>query len=127
MEGRKGHVGKLGTLLGGFEEEREAERVRTIRRREAELREELPEEDEDTDEEEEEENVAVAAQAEENLEEMKKWFLRLIKEKFIYGLLEVCQGTFIPVLDVLNSLSFRISTTTRLTGTIVGTSTIIGT
>jgi len=88
LEGKKQHVGKLGTLLGGYEEEREAERVRGIRRREAEYRESLPEEEEDTDSEEEDGAVAETAQVEENLEEMKMSFLRSIKEKFIYGLLE---------------------------------------
>ena len=41
LDGKKMHVGKLGPLLGGYEEEREAERVRTIRRREAERLEEI--------------------------------------------------------------------------------------
>ncbi|THH29128.1 hypothetical protein EUX98_g5050 [Antrodiella citrinella] len=86
LEGKKKHVGKLGSLLGGYEEEREADRVRGIRRREAEYRDSLPEEDEDTDS---DEDVDLpTALVEESPEEMKASFLRLIKEKFIYGLLE---------------------------------------
>ncbi|TCD70405.1 hypothetical protein EIP91_003486 [Steccherinum ochraceum] len=87
----KMHVGKLGTLLGGYEEEREAERVRGVRRREAEERDALPEEDEDTDDEEFEEEMRAAASTapvEESPEEMKAAFLRVVKERFIYGLLE---------------------------------------
>lgn len=91
LDGKKKHVGKLGNLLGGYEEEREAERVREIRRREREIEESLPEEDEDTDDEEEEETApSQDAQAvEESPEEMKASFLRLVRERFIYGLLEV--------------------------------------
>lgn len=95
LDGKKMHVGKLGPLLGGYEEEREAERVRNIRRKEAERLEELPEEDEDTDEEEEEDQeISQPAVTEENAEETREIFLRLVKEKFIYGLLEVRITTF---------------------------------
>ena len=99
LDGKKMHVGKLGPLLGGYEEEREAERVRTIRRREAERLEELPEEDEDTDEEEEEEEEEASqpAETEESPEEAREIFLRLVKEKFIYGLLEVCNYVLFPL------------------------------
>ena len=55
MVGQTKHIGKLGSLLGDYEEEREAERVRTMRReraremeRESDL---IPEEDDDSDEE----------------------------------------------------------------------------
>lgn len=81
------HVGKLGELLGGYEEEREAERVRDLRRHQAEYFESLPEEDEESDEEDEE---SVAAEDTENAVDAEEWFLRRIKERFIYGLLEVC-------------------------------------
>lgn len=105
FKGKKKHVGKLGSLLGGYEEEREAERVRNIRRREAEVRDSLPEEDEDTTDEEDEEYkpeaASASAQVVESPAEMKRSFLRLVKERFIYGLLEVCEITC--------SRAFRIS------------------
>lgn len=87
-------VGKLGALLAGYEEEREAERVRTIRRQRAEYIESLPEEDEDTDDEEEE----VTMPQEPSTAESEASFLRRVKERFIYGLLEVrpCASRQLP-------------------------------
>lgn len=87
MGSLKPHVGKLGMLLGGYEEERESERVRMIRRAQAEEIDSLPEEDESSDEEDELENPP--PEEEESLEDTKGWFLRRIRERFIYGLLEV--------------------------------------
>ncbi|CDO71369.1 hypothetical protein BN946_scf184908.g127 [Trametes cinnabarina] len=82
----KQQVGKLGSLLGDYEEERESERVRAIRRQRAEYIESLPEEDEESDDEEEKpdpvsEISILPAETEEG-------FLRLVKERFIYGFLE---------------------------------------
>lgn len=86
LGGSHKHVGKLGNLLGGYEEEREAEKVRVMRRREAEIAESLPEEDEDSSDEEELPPVNVE---DESPEVAQTWFVRLIKERFIYGLLDV--------------------------------------
>ncbi|KAI0368102.1 hypothetical protein BV20DRAFT_969691 [Pilatotrama ljubarskyi] len=79
----KQQVGKLGSLLGEYEEERESERVRTIRRQRAEYIESLPEEDEESDD---EEQAAIAQEA--SPAEAEEMFLRLVKERFIYGFLE---------------------------------------
>lgn len=85
MGSLKPHVGKLGMLLGGYEEERESERVRSIRRAQAEALESLPEEDESSDEDGEEQPL----EEEESSEDVQSWFIRRIREQFIYGLLEV--------------------------------------
>lgn len=72
-------VGKLGTLLADYEEEREAERMRQVRRQRT--REDfVPEEEEDSESE--------LSEAE-SPEEQRATFERQIKELFIYGLLEV--------------------------------------
>jgi hypothetical protein len=81
---QKPHVRKLGELLAGYEEERSWERSRIERRRRDE-EEFVPEEDEDTDDEEEDEPVT---EPEESFEESKEAFERLIRERFIYGLLD---------------------------------------
>ncbi|KAJ7490398.1 hypothetical protein B0H11DRAFT_2010401 [Mycena galericulata] len=82
LRGLTKHVGKLGSLLGGYEEEREAERFRSLRRGRAEA-EFVPEEESDSDDEE------VSARDEQITdEESKASFERLIRERFIYGLLE---------------------------------------
>ncbi|RPD67341.1 hypothetical protein L226DRAFT_452064 [Lentinus tigrinus ALCF2SS1-7] len=77
-------VGKLGKLLGEYEEERESERVRTVRRQRAEYIESLPEEDEDTDDEDDE----LPIPQELSIAETEEYFLRSVKERFIYGFLE---------------------------------------
>lgn len=85
----KQQVGRLDSLLGNYEEEREAERIRGLRRERAAELAALPEEDEETDSDEEE----VAKLPLEELptdEELKRDFERLINERFIYGILEVC-------------------------------------
>ncbi|KAI0751584.1 hypothetical protein C8Q80DRAFT_1099420 [Daedaleopsis nitida] len=82
--GSSQQVGKLGALLGEYEEERESERVRIARRQRAEYIESLPEEDEDTDEEEEE----ILIPYEPSPTESEETFLRIVKERFIYGFLE---------------------------------------
>ncbi|RDX55439.1 hypothetical protein OH76DRAFT_740080 [Lentinus brumalis] len=80
----KQQVGKLGKLLAEYEEEREAERVRTIRRQRAEYIESLPEEDEESDDEEDVLPIPQELSPAENEEH----FLRLVKERFIDGYLE---------------------------------------
>ncbi|KAK7061906.1 hypothetical protein R3P38DRAFT_2832230 [Favolaschia claudopus] len=84
------HVGKLGALLGGYEDEREAERFRAIRRARAEA-EFVPEEESESDEDEDEDEEHDSRQP--NTEQMtdedaKASFTRLVREHFIYGLLE---------------------------------------
>ncbi|KAF8195694.1 hypothetical protein K438DRAFT_1826366 [Mycena galopus ATCC 62051] len=85
LQGLTKHVNKLGTLLGGYEEEREAERFRALRRERAEA-EFVPEEESDSDEDEEEEDEGQPAM--EQITDSKASFERLIRERFIYGLLE---------------------------------------
>ncbi|GBE79436.1 hypothetical protein BKA93DRAFT_741844 [Sparassis latifolia] len=82
----KPHVGKLGMLLGGYEEERALERIRTLRREQAELLDSLPEEDESEDEDNEEQPANLTPEA--SAEDAESLFLRSVKERFIYGLLE---------------------------------------
>ncbi|KAG6911244.1 hypothetical protein DXG01_003111 [Tephrocybe rancida] len=84
LKGSTKHVGKLGGLLGGYEEEREAERLRILRRERAAAEQFIPEEDESSDE---EEAVEPAAD-DESPEDIKTSFERSIRERLIYGLLE---------------------------------------
>lgn len=88
IPGMMKHVRKLGPLLRDYEEEREAERVRDIRRAQlAAVHDQfIPEEDEDSDEDEPIEPNAL----EENEADNKVEFERRICENFIYGLLDVC-------------------------------------
>jgi hypothetical protein len=81
LSGQHQHIGKLGNLLGEYEEEREAERTRTLRRAHAPVDEFVPEEDESDEEPATSEEVAE--------EEAIASFERLVRERFIYGLLEV--------------------------------------
>lgn len=85
MQGTTKHVKKLGHLLRDYEEEREAERVRNIRRAQmaAEQDEFIPEEEDDSDE-----DPPVTLE-EENDADLKEEFDRRIRERFIYGLLDV--------------------------------------
>lgn len=86
LEGTKQHVGKLGSLLGEFAEEREAEQARAFRR--AAAQDFVPEEEEDSDDEnmsDDGDQVVV----EETEQESKENFERLLQERFIYGLLDV--------------------------------------
>lgn len=78
----KQKVGNLGSLLGDYEEERESERVRTIRRQRAEYIESLPEEDESDSEDEE-------VPEDPDPSEVEQSFVRSVREQFIYGFLEV--------------------------------------
>ncbi|KAJ7498751.1 hypothetical protein FB451DRAFT_1202906 [Mycena latifolia] len=85
LQGLTKHVGKLGNLLGGYEEEREAERFRALRRDRTEA-EFVPEEDSDSDSEEDQGHTGGNEQMTD--EEKKATFERLIRERFIYGQLE---------------------------------------
>ncbi|KAJ7068449.1 hypothetical protein C8F01DRAFT_1017818, partial [Mycena amicta] len=82
LEGSTKHVGKLGALLRDYEEEREAERVRVLRRQKAE--EFVPEEEESESDSDgvDDPNEPV------NEDDAKATFERVIRERFIYGLLE---------------------------------------
>jgi len=86
LDGAEQQVGNLGKLLGEFEEEREAERVRAIRRMQ--VNDEFVPEEEDSDSEEEDEALDVQ-EIDESSEDAQILFERRIKERFIYGLLEV--------------------------------------
>lgn len=86
LDGRKVEIGKLGGLLRDFEEEREAERIREQYRARAAYeasRPQIPEEDDDSDEEED------TAGDDDSPEQQRAGFERLIRERFIYGMLEV--------------------------------------
>ncbi|KAG7096779.1 hypothetical protein E1B28_004189 [Marasmius oreades] len=82
MQGTEKHVKKLGALLGQYEEEREVQRLRDIRRQRMAAEEFVPEEDSES---EEDENAETAV---ESFEEQRKAFERQIHEMFIYGLLD---------------------------------------
>lgn len=88
--GIKGHVGKIGELLGQLQEERTRERQRAVRRQAvvARRREEeaIEEEEESTDEEEEEED-----QRPPPADATEREIRRVIRERFISGLLSVSQ------------------------------------
>jgi hypothetical protein len=88
---RAPHVRKLGELLAGYEEERSWERSRAERRQQAD-EDFVPEEDESSEEELEEgvHPTSKQSEPEEQFEESKEAFERLIKERLIYGLLDVC-------------------------------------
>jgi hypothetical protein len=86
LGGAEQHVGKLGVLLRGYEEERVVERFRVERRRREAEEPFIPEEDEDTSD---EEDLTLAPPERESLEEARLAFGRSIREKFIYGLLDV--------------------------------------
>ena len=83
------HVGKLGKMLGELEEEREAERVRAIRREQAQADDFIPEEDEDEEESSEEETPPPDTETPPNPQADQELFSRRIRERFIYGLLDV--------------------------------------
>ncbi|KAF8631580.1 hypothetical protein AX15_002330 [Amanita polypyramis BW_CC] len=86
LAGQQQYVGKLGNLLGEYEEEREAERTRVLHRQVHIPTEFVPEEDDSESESESDEIPAVPE--EESEEEAIRSFERLVRERFIYGLLE---------------------------------------
>lgn len=88
LGGAKQHVGKLGALLGDYEEERVAGAFRMERRRREAEEQFIPEEDEDTSD---EEDPTSAPPEHESPEEARLAFERSIREKFIYGSLDVNQ------------------------------------
>ncbi|ESK94420.1 hypothetical protein Moror_8078 [Moniliophthora roreri MCA 2997] len=88
LQGTEKHVKKLGSLLGQYEEEREGQRVREIRREQAVAEEFVPEEDEDSDESDDEPAASGQPEVEESEAELKAAFERRIQERFIYGLLD---------------------------------------
>jgi hypothetical protein len=86
LEGkRKGFVGKLGTLLEGYEEERQMERVRQVRCGGHDAI--VPEEEEDSSS--GDDNGPPGPGTPESTEVVQELFLRRIRERFIYGQLEV--------------------------------------
>jgi len=89
VRGSRKHVGKLGELLGGYEEQREAERVRNLKRMQFETV--IPEEDESSESDDE---YAEDAEIEEDSQDQAKAsFERLIRERLIYGLLEASSSS----------------------------------
>ncbi|KAG8218646.1 hypothetical protein J3R82DRAFT_4310 [Butyriboletus roseoflavus] len=78
-------VGKLGALLADYEEEREAERIRQVRRQRA-SEDFVPEQEEDSEGELSDQGIV---EVEESPEEERATFERRITELFIYGMLEV--------------------------------------
>jgi hypothetical protein len=95
LGGATQHVGKLGALLGGYEEERAAERFRMERRQREAEKPFVPEEDEDTSDEED----PASPPPEESPEEARLAFERSVKERFIYGLLNVNKSPFPQFLE----------------------------
>lgn len=119
LQGSTKHIGKLGKLLGEYEEEREAERVRTLRRERAVPEEFVPEEDESDEDEEDEHVLDVPTLEPETQEEAKASFERRIRERFIYGLLEVRLIRYSYWEHrMINVILIRNWTTTRSTGMI---------
>ncbi|KAF5321805.1 hypothetical protein D9619_000639 [Psilocybe cf. subviscida] len=89
LPGSKQLVGKLGGLLAEYEEEREAERMRALRRSRPPVDDFVPEEDTDSEDEDEVEVVQqTVPDPPETEEEAKAAFERLLRERFIYGLLD---------------------------------------
>jgi hypothetical protein len=101
LEGFMKHVGKLGSLLGDYEEEREAERVRVLRRERAAETAFVPEEDSDSDD--EEDDPVIPTDEEMKPEEAKAAFERLVRERFIYGLLDSIDYDAVDWDDQLDS------------------------
>lgn len=91
LPGKEKQLGKLGDLLRAYEEERGAERARAVRRKQREFEESLPEEDEDTDDEDDLVGGSVPPEEELSPLEAEALFKRRLKERFIYGLLDVSQ------------------------------------
>ena len=88
LGGTRGQVGKLAVLLGGYEEERVAVQQREKRREHAKLR-EIEKETEEEFEESGDEKELDSPPSPEDLAQARETFTRLVKERFIYGLLEV--------------------------------------
>ena len=119
LGGTRGQVGKLGTLLGGYEEERVAVQEREKRRERAKLR-EIEKETEEEFEESSDEEELDSPPGPEDLAQARETFTRLVKERFIYGLLEVC-FPFRLENSISNLDMFRGPITIPSTGTRSGT------
>lgn len=92
LGGQRGQVGKLGRLLSEYEEEREAERFREARQENMAQRfamQSLDEEVEEEEEDEDEDQSGPVVEEEETPDQLRINFERLIRERFIYGLLDV--------------------------------------
>lgn len=90
----RGHVGRLGDLLAEYEEEREAERIRLLRRERAAVAaaEREAEEEFDTDSDDEENPSGepnALADDHDSPQQVRDAFERLLRERFIDGLLSV--------------------------------------
>lgn len=87
------YVGKLGTLLGGYEEERHSERHRQARRgRQEDF---VPEDDESSHS--DQDRCTSMPGTPESVQALQESFLRRVREQFIYGHLEVfTQRVHIP-------------------------------
>jgi hypothetical protein len=102
LTGSTKHVGNLGRLLGDYEEEREADRVRTQRRRHVEQT-FIPEEDEDTDSDDDVDMQPAAEREEESEADLRALFDRRIREQFIYGLLTDVDYDSVDFNDLLDT------------------------
>jgi hypothetical protein len=117
LGGTKGQVGKLGKLLGDYEEEREAERMRQARRETlVDMEEAQVEEEEDTDDEADERAVV---EEPESPNQARIAFERVVAEKFIYGLLDVRWLIAMPYSG-LNKSYYSLWITTPSIGTTDG-------
>lgn len=88
LKAQKGYVGRLGDLLAEYEEEREAERLRAVRIERAAIAaaERDTEEEFDSESSDEEDDMPPEPESE---EEVRSAFERIIRERFIDGLLPV--------------------------------------
>jgi hypothetical protein len=126
LGGVKGQVGKLGQLLSEYEEEREAERVREVRRERmaekfAEPFIEAEEEDDDDDDDDEVGAGTLVVEEQESLDQIGIDFERVVREKFIYGLLGVRLFVAWGVFFLLIGFAGRILITMPLIGMTSGT------
>lgn len=91
---QKGYVGRLGELLAEYEEEREAEHLRSVRRERiaAAMAEQENAEEFDSDSSDDEDELPNPSGLEEHesIEEVRRSFERILRERFIDGLLPVC-------------------------------------
>lgn len=83
--GRKPFVGKLGALLGEYEEERQTERARLARHAHQDVF--VPEEDTSTGSDDDQDSLE--PEVPESTQAVQDSFLRRVRERFIYGQLEV--------------------------------------
>lgn len=92
LGGRKQFVGKLGNLLGDYEDERQAEAAHAARRAQRAREVFVPEEEDSDDDDDTAVGKANAHDTDEveTTAELQANFERVIRERFIYGLLEVC-------------------------------------